>query len=168
MPMPVPPALPKYLISAARPSAPGRKATMLPPCSGLIRAMYTSPSPFTTMLRAVPRLSANTVAQKPLGKVMPPLPGSQVGAACNFGNHTSAAQNIINTTTSLRITILLGLRFEFTLYWTVNGTSVDTYTLGTRSPEPGTAVGMQLLAVDEEDELDELPLLTQARPAMAS
>lgn len=64
--------------------------------------------------------------------------------------------------------ILLGLKFEFTLYWTVNGTSVDTYTLGTRSPEPGTAVGMQLFAVDEEDELDELLLLAQVRPAMAS
>src|SRR5262245_33192388 len=33
------------------------------------------------MCRAVPRLSAATIAQKPAGSVMPPLPGSHVSAA---------------------------------------------------------------------------------------
>ena len=37
----------------------------------------------------------------------------------------------------------------------VNGTSVETYTLGAKSPEPGTPVGMQAVFADA-DEPDEL------------
>src|SRR5258708_5562038 len=46
-----------------------------------MRATYTSPFAATARCRAVPRLSAATSAQKPAGRVSPPLFASQGGAS---------------------------------------------------------------------------------------
>src|ERR1035437_1829097 len=47
----------------------------------LCNATKRSPLGATQACRAAPRLSAATRAQKPCGSLMPPLPGSHVGAA---------------------------------------------------------------------------------------
>src|SRR5271154_7150393 len=110
--MPVLLPSPKYSLVSKRPSPFASRSATTPPFFSLplCSAIYKSPLGATTACRALPTSSAATRAQKPTGRVSPPLSTSQESAPANAAGlviqHEALANNprvqCLENTPSLR------------------------------------------------------------------